>query len=217
MRIALRIAGACLVMSSVVHADTLVMRDGRRVEGQLVAVRGDEIEFEGQRGGFFGGRERVRVDRRDVLRIEFDDDRSRGDRFGSDDRDRRDGDYRPSRPSGMRERSLNVEASAPWHDTGIDVRSGQTIYFSANGRVRWGPGRQDGPAGERNSPRNDGRPLPARPAAALIGRVGDSNDVFFIGDDDGPIRMRSSGRLFLGINDDYLQDNSGAFRVTVYY
>jgi len=202
----------CAALAAIVQADTLVLRDGRRVQGDLVSVRGDEVEFDGQRG-LFGGRERLRLERRDVVRIEFDDDRDRGDRSDRDD-DRR-GDLR--RPSGMRERSVNVEAASAWNDTGIDVRPGQTIFFSATGRVRWGPGRQDGPSGERNSPRNDGRPLPGRPAAALIGRVGDSNDLFFIGDDESAIRMRSGGRLFLGINDDYLRDNSGAFRVTVYY
>ena len=41
--------------------------------------------------------------------------------------------------------------------------------------------------------------------------------MFYIGNDNGPIRVRSSGRLFLGVNDDYLQDNSGNFRVVVYY
>jgi hypothetical protein len=40
---------------------------------------------------------------------------------------------------------------------------------------------------------------------------------FFIGDEKGPIRMRESGRLSLGVNDDYLQDNSGSFRITIYY
>ena len=83
--------------------------------------------------------------------------------------------------------------------------------------MRWGPGRQDGPGGERNSPRNDARPIPSRPAAGLIGRVGEEDDYFFVGDDEGPIRVRGSGRLYLGINDDYLQDNSGSFHVTVYY
>ena len=29
--------------------------------------------------------------------------------------------------------------------------------------------------------------------------------------------MRASGRLYLGINDDYLNDNSGAFSVTALY
>jgi hypothetical protein len=40
---------------------------------------------------------------------------------------------------------------------------------------------------------------------------------FFIADDEDPIRMRSSGRLYLGINDDYLQDNRGSFRMIVAY
>ena len=29
--------------------------------------------------------------------------------------------------------------------------------------------------------------------------------------------MPASGRLHLGVNDDYLQDNQGSFRVTIYY
>jgi hypothetical protein len=29
--------------------------------------------------------------------------------------------------------------------------------------------------------------------------------------------MRAGGRLFLGLNDDYLQDNSGSLRVTIAY
>ena len=72
-------------------------------------------------------------------------------------------------------------------------------------------------AGERNSPRNDARPIPSRPAAGLIGRIGESGDPFFIGDDTSAIRMRSGGRLYLGVNDDFLKDNTGSFRVTVYY
>ena len=208
-------AGALILVLGVsLSADTIVMRDGRRVEGQLIGIRDGVVEFEATRGFF--GRERMRVDLADVTRIEFDRFNNRDNDY-NDRRDRdRDGSG-PSRPGGMRERSVTVNAGQPWQDTGIEVRNGQTVYFEASGRVRWGPGRQDGPDGERNSPRNDGRPMPNRPAAALIGRVGGSNDLFFIGGDNGPIRVRGSGRLFLGINDDYLRDNSGAFRVTVYY
>ena len=62
-RVALLWAGIwCLGLSVAVGADTLVMRDGRRVQGELIAVREGVIEFEGQRG-FFGGRERIRVNR----------------------------------------------------------------------------------------------------------------------------------------------------------
>jgi PA-IL-like protein len=209
-----------LLLTIPLAADTLVMRDGRRVRGELVAVRDGIVEFEGQRG-FLGARERIRVDRADVTRIELDDADSgdRGNRFDRDDPDRgRDsGSGSPARPGGLRERQVTVNASEPWSDTGLVVRAGQTLYFNASGRVRWGPGRQDGPAGERSSPRNDARPIPGRPAAALIGRVGESDDYFLIGDDTAAIRVRDGGRLYLGINDDFLQDNSGSFRVTIYY
>ena len=191
------------------QADVLVLRNGSRVQGELIAVRGGVIEFEEQRG--FGGRRTIRVDREEVARIELD--RSYGGGGG-------DGGYPGGgggRPSGMRERSISVGSTLPWSDTGIDLRSGQTIYFEATGNVRWGRDRRDGPEGESSSPNNPNRPIPNRPAAGLIGRVGNGSDFFFIGGEQGPIRVRSSGRLYLGINDDFLQDNSGSFRVIVYY
>ena len=84
--------------------------------------------------------------------------------------------------------------------------------------MQWGRDRRHGPAGEPNSPRNDGRPMPSRNAAALIGKIGErSTDYFFLGDETGPIRIRAAGRLFLGVNDDFLNDNTGNFRVIVYY
>jgi hypothetical protein len=201
------ILGALLigVLPITVGADTLVLRNGTRIEGELLAVRNGVIEFEERRG--FGRGRRIEVDRDEVMRIEFETTRS-------SDRDYLDG----GRPAGLRERQVTVSAAAPWNDTGIDVRAGQTIYIEATGQVRWGRDRRDGPEGENNSPRNPGRPIPNRPAAALIGKVGDaSTDYFFIGNEQGAIRMRASGRLYLGINDDYIADNSGNFRVVVYH
>jgi hypothetical protein len=187
-------------------ADTLVLRDGRRVQGELLSVRDGVIEFVEQ--GTWSSRT-LRVSRDDVERIELDD-LGRG---GSSSLVEPGG----ARPRGLREREVAVSAVEPWSDTGIDVRDGQTVYFEARGRVRWGPNRRDEAAGEKNSPFNANRPIPRRPAAALIGRVGDSTDCFFIGGDQGPIRIRGRGRLYLGVNDDYLKDNSGAFTVTIYY
>ena len=201
------LVGLCVLLTTSVHADTLVLRDGSRLQGTLIAVREGVVEFESQRGGLFGGRERVRVERDDVVRIEFDERRERAD--ARDDRGI------GGRPSGMRERDVRVDARTAWTDTGLVVRQGQTVYFNASGRVRWGPGRQDGPDGERNSPRNDARPIPSRPAAALIGRIGDGDEYFFIGASDEPLRMRGNGRLYLGLNDDFLADNSGSLAVTI--
>jgi hypothetical protein len=184
-------------------ADTLVLRNGTRLQGELLGVHNGRIEFE-ERSVYGRGR-RVEFDRDEVVRIEFDDPREA----------RRDGG--PVRPFGMRERTAIVNSNSPWTDTSVDVRAGQTVYFAAQGEVRWGRDRRDGPEGERNSPSNPNRPMPNRPAAALIGKVGDSNDIFFIGAEEGPIRVRASGRLYLGVNDDFYNDNSGTFRVVVYY
>ena len=201
------IAGVSLMLTLSVglQADTLILRNGTRVQGELIAVRNGIIEFE-ERSRFGAGRT-LRLDRDEVVGIEFETIRSSSNLSNTD-----------SRPPGMRERQVTVSANVPWVDTGIDVRSGQTVYFESTGRARWGRDRQDGPAGERNSPPNPGRPMPNRNAAALIGKIGsESNDLFFIGDETGPVRVRGNGRLFLGINDDVLADNSGNFRVVVYY
>ena len=195
-----------LALPAGLHADVLYMRDGSRVTGEFIGFRNGTIEFEERRG--FGSGRTIRVDRDEVDRIEFENRRfsnnsnNNGNSFGG-------------RPNGMREKQTIVSADVAWNDTGIDVRAGQSVYFEATGQVRWGRDRRDGPAGERNSPSNPNRPMGNRNAAALIGKIG--NDMFFIGDDTGPVRLRSSGRLYLGVNDDVLTDNSGNFRVVVYY
>lgn len=196
-----------LVTATTAAADTLYLRNGQRVRGEIRSVRNGVIEFEEDRG--FRGTRILRLNRDEVARIDLDQDTAAP------------GSLAPvagTRPAGLREREASVLATVAWNDTGIDVRAGQTIYFSASGRIGWGPGRRDGPAGESNSPHNAGRPIPSRPAGALIAKIGnDSTDYFFVGGDTGAIRMRSSGRLFLGVNDDFLEDNSGSFRVIVYY
>lgn len=186
-------------------ADTLFLRNGTRLDGELLSIRNGVIVFEERRG--FGRGRRIEIDRDEVLRVEFDSGRNSEREFAGG-----------GRPAGLRERQVIVSANVPWNDSGIDVRAGQTMYFDASGEVRWGRDRRDGPGGEHNSPMNPNRPMPNRAAAALIGRIGTtSGDYFFIGDERGGIRMRMSGRLYLGVNDDFLADNSGNFRVVVSY
>jgi hypothetical protein len=196
-------AAAVVLAGTALTADVLVLRDGRRIDGFLTAVRGDTIEFE-HRSGRDRGRV-LRYERADVRSIELDNGSVRG-RYQED-----------FRGSGARERTVQVDARTPWTDAGIDVRAGQPISFAGSGEVRWGPNRRDGAGGERNSPFNRARPMPDRNAAALIGKIGENGDPFFIGGDREPIRVRGSGRLFLGLNDDYLGDNSGSLRVTISY
>ena len=50
---------------------------------------------------------------------------------------------------------------------------------------------------------------------ALIGRVGNGQP-FSIGNTTNAFDMPDSGRLFLGVNDDHVADNSGNFVVKVW-
>ena len=201
---------------AIVSADTLILLDGTRIDGRVLGMRDDTIEFEER-----GSRRRIVRHRDEVARIEFTNgrvDRPERPSFGGGGGQ---GVIEPGtgRPQGLLRRDVDVRARTPFTDTGIRVRAGQLVYVEASGEIRWGRGdREDGPAGEKNSPVNNGRPIPAAPAAALIGRVGDDNrDLFLIGADPGPFRMRANGTLYLGINDDTFQDNNGSFRVVIYY
>ena len=209
------IAGVALLVALPIglQADTLTLRDGSRVQGELVAIRNGTIEFEERRS--FGSSRTLRLDRNEVLRIEFDNNGNTSNNYNNSGNSNNNSSSSYGRPSGMREKQVIVSGDMDWNDAGIEVRAGQTVYFQATGQVRWGKDRRDGPAGERNSPSNPNRPMGNRNAAALIGKIG--NDMFFIGDETGPVRMRAAGRLYLGVNDDVLTDNSGNFRVVVYY
>jgi hypothetical protein len=190
-------------------ADTLILNDGSRLRGTVVSMNRQTVLFEEDTGNRM---RRVRVDRDRVDAIDFtDDDFLQDDDSWSDDSWSNDDLY-----GNLRQRTVAVYADRQWTDTGINVRAGDVIRFDPTGVIQWGPGRQDGPAGEVNSPYNRNRPIPGSAGGALIGRIGTgAGDMFYIGGDRGTFRARTSGRLYLGINDDYLQDNSGQFRVLV--
>ena len=102
-----------------------------------------------------------------------------------------------------------------WTDTGIDVRAGDSLDITATGRVQYS--RQlthvAGPDGTASVTRAEA-PMPNTAVGALIARVGNSAP-FFVGARANALRVQQTGRLYLGINDDILTDNSGDFRVTV--
>jgi hypothetical protein len=113
-------------------------------------------------------------------------------------------------PAGQR--TVQVDARQPWTDSGLVVRAGERIAFNATGDidVLTGQGMSAGPAG---TPAVKGNyPVAGASAGALIARVGTGRP-FLVGSSAEPIRMPANGRLFLGINDDHLGDNSGAFTV----
>jgi len=109
--------------------------------------------------------------------------------------------------------SVLVQANQQWNDGGITVKKGDRVAFSTSGQISIGPGMNAGPDGD-GTMHNPAYPVAAMAGGGLIGRVGNGTP-FPIGSNSQPIVMPNDGRLMLGVNDNELADNSGAFTVTV--
>ena len=111
---------------------------------------------------------------------------------------------------------LTISSQERWTDTGIYVEAGQVLRFQASGTVQLSEDGNDiaDPQGARSGRRATNAPLPNSPAGALIARFGFGAPVM-IGSGSGEIRAPRAGRLYLGVNDDHLLDNTGEFRVVV--
>jgi hypothetical protein len=111
---------------------------------------------------------------------------------------------------------LSVPASQRWTPTGFSVQQGQMVRFSATGKVVLSGDNNDAatPAGSVSGRYAQGAPIPNILAGALIARIGNGMP-FGIGNQAQALPMPGSGQLFLGVNDDNLNDNRGEFRVQV--
>lgn len=120
----------------------------------------------------------------------------------------------PSTTGDSDTRTLKVPGSTAWMDSGLFVRQGERFLFQADGTIRLRGGEAEAkPAGAVDGSRAPNAPLPTSLAGALIGRISNGQP-FGIGDQP-MIAMPAAGRLYIGINDDTLGDNSGEFTVKI--
>jgi len=111
--------------------------------------------------------------------------------------------------------AINVPANQAWTDTGISVRRGDRLVFQASGDVMISPTASSGIGGSPAVTNPAARyPVQGAPAGALVGRIGNGTP-FLIGGNTQPIPVNGTGRLYLGVNDDQLGDNTGEFHVGV--
>lgn len=106
-----------------------------------------------------------------------------------------------------------VQANQAWTDGGLTVKKGDRVSFNTSGQIVFAQGQSAGPDGNP-ALRQATYPVPELPVGGLIGRVG-TGAPFPIGSNSQPIVMPANGRLMLGVNDNELQDNTGAFTVVV--
>jgi len=132
---------------------------------------------------------------------------------GGHDETQASGRYQaPAQTSGQ---MIRVAAAERWTDTGLDIRAGDTLIFDAQGTVRLSNNGNDtaGVGGAFSGRRAPNAPIRDQGAGGLIARIG-NGEALFIGTRRS-VRAPTSGRLYLGVNDDHLGDNTGDFQVVV--
>ncbi len=112
-------------------------------------------------------------------------------------------------------RTVTVNPQLRWNDSGVDVRQGDTITLQSDGTIRMSTNGEDmaHPSGSTTGRKANDAPFTTQPAGALLARIGGYGPIF-IGDRNS-IVAPASGRLYFGVNDDHLPDNSGEYTVTV--
>jgi hypothetical protein len=261
-----------LALCAVALADTIRMKDGQVIRGQIVAFRDQQFTVLIGSGGRGGRRSRVTLYMEDVESIEFDsatgtDNASAGDGGGSsapvETTRTQPPAPRPSEPrreeprqTGQRPPVLgNNDTGSPsnsgrtttgggstantvqtpargsvgdspffpvrvrvradnaangWTDSGLMVRKGQRLRITATGRVSLGEGRFSTPTG---LPRvvDTEKLMRNEPTGTLIAVIGDDNDEFIAVGASREFYAPRDGRLFLGVNEGKLEDNTGSY------
>lgn len=120
----------------------------------------------------------------------------------------------PMKPIEWSVKVLADNTANGWTNSGWVVRKGQRIRITGEGKVNLGRGNSSTASGLPNL--NDEQKLLKNVATgALIAVIGDdNNDFIYIGAEREFVASRD-GALFLGINEGYLEDNSGSFNVKV--
>lgn len=101
-----------------------------------------------------------------------------------------------------------------WTDSGLMVRKGQKLRVSATGRVSLGEGRFSTPTG---LPRvvDTEKLMRNEPTGELIAVIGDDNDDFIPIGANREFYAPRDGRLFLGVNEGKLEDNTGSYDAVI--
>ncbi|MDQ1557245.1 MAG: hypothetical protein QOD32_305 [Pyrinomonadaceae bacterium] len=244
-----------LSLSAAALADTIRLRDGSVVRGQIIAFKDQQFTVligantRGRRG-------RMTIYSEDIESIEFDAADSSGaaaggsindDAAANDDRSASNAPApvirnpapttRPTQPDNtandrnnglgtgtgggaspvffpIRLRVRADNASNGWNDSGLMVRAGQRLRITATGRVSLGGGQMSTPTGLPRLADRD-KLMRNEPTGGLIAVIGDDNDDFIFLGASREFTAQRDGRLFLGVNEGNLVDNSGTYDVTV--
>jgi hypothetical protein len=233
--------GLLVLLVSPSLADTIRLKDGSVIRGQVVGFKDQQFTVL-IGGGSKGRRGRTTVYVEDVESIEFDSNTAAGTAPADDGNasvNVTPSNPQPTRPiqtdSGTSNpRATNQQPSAGssptfftikvsvradnanngWTNTGLVVRKGQRLRINASGRVSLGRGRFSTPLGISTIPDND-KLMRTEATGALIAVIGDDNDDFILIGSRRDFVAQRDGVLFLGVNEGDLADNTGTYDIVI--
>ena len=220
-----------------VLADTIRLKDGSVIRGQIVTFQNEQFTIL-VGSGTRGRKSRITVYMEDVESIEFDG--SPADEPANTSTQPSRPPYQPpvntrpannppvSQPTNTQPSNtssnptffpVNVRVRADnstngWTNSGLVVRRGQRLRINATGRISLGGNRFSTPDGLPNVQDRE-KLMRTQPTGGLIAVIGDDNDDFiFVGSSRDFVAQRD-GVLFLGINEGNLSDNTGNFEIVI--
>jgi len=124
-----------------------------------------------------------------------------------------------SNPGKIKPIAWNVKVLADntangWTNSGWVLKKGQRIRITGDGKVSLGKGKSSTPSGAAEIA-DELKLLKNVATGALIAVIGDDNNDFIYIGAEREFTATRDGALFLGINEGFLDDNSGAYNVKV--
>lgn len=171
----------------VLQADTVKLKNGRLIKGQMVRYGNGEFVI------LLENQERMIVLVDAVESIEFDA-----------------GGAPAATGGGMAsEKVVVLDSSKDVVATGLQLRQGDKVRIRASGEMQFSDGRASGPKGLETTA---SWPFPGERYGVLVALVGDPNSSrYYVVGEDAEIAPRSDGELYLQINAPSLQGARGAY------
>lgn len=176
------------------HADTIRLKNGRVLKGQVMRYGNGEfiLLLDARRSGQRRDRMIVLVDT--VESIEFGSGSAPGARA-------------------LNERLVVVDGSQEVVATGIQLHAGEKVHITASGEIQFPDGRVSGPAGLKTT---ESWPFPGERSGVLIALVGSPNSpVYHVVGNSYEFVPREEGELYLQINARSLTGARGAYTARV--
>lgn len=208
-------------------ADTIRLKDGNVIRGQVIGFR--DQQFTVLIGtGARGRRSETKIYVEDIESIEFD---SAPGIAATEDSAPARSEPVSMPPAEARTTPSSTSTSSPtfftikvsvraddtnngWSNSGLVVRKGQRLRITASGRISLGRGRFSTPAGVPTLADSD-KLLRTEATGALIAVIGDDNDDFILIGNRRDFVAQRDGVLFLGVNEGNLSDNTGTYDVVI--